>query len=142
MIVYFDTSALIPLLIDESTSPICERLWNDADDVASVQIAYAEAAAALAQARRIGRLTRSQQRAALRLLDAMWDQLQVVEVDEPLVRRAGVLADLHGLRGYDAAHCAGAESINDSDVVAASGDRQVLAAWRALTITTLDVNDQ
>lgn len=57
-----------------------------------------------------------------------------VDVDEVLVHRAGVLADLHSLRGYDATQCASAESINDSDVVAASGDRQLLAAWRALGV--------
>jgi predicted nucleic acid-binding protein len=142
LIAYFDTSALVPLLIDEPGSPICERLWDDADDVVSVRIAYVEAAAAIAQARRLGRLTRSQQRDAVTLLDETWDQLQLVDIDEPLVHRAGALADLHSLRGYDATHCAGAESINDADVVAASGDRQLLAAWRALGINTLDVNDE
>lgn len=142
MIVYFDTSALVPLLIDEPASSNCETVWDEADDVVSVRIAYVEAAAAIAQARRLDRLTRSQQRAALRLLDETWDQFQLVDIDEPLVRRAAVLADLHSLRGYDATHCAGAESVNDADVVAASGDRQLLAAWRALGMNTLDVNDQ
>lgn len=140
MIAYFDTSALVPLLIDEPTSAICERLWDDAEDVVSVRIAYVEAAAAIAKARRLERLTRAQQRGALRLLDEIWDQLQIVDVDEPLVHRAGVLADLHSLRGYDATHCAGAESINDADVVAASGDRHLIAAWGALGMNTLDVN--
>ena len=101
-----------------------------------------EAAAAIAQARRLERLTRAQQRAALRLLDQTWNQLQLVDVDEQMVHRAGVLADLHGMRGYEATHCAGAESINEADVVAASGDSQLLAAWRALGMNTLDVNDQ
>lgn len=142
MIVYFDTSALVPLLIDEPTSPICERLWNDADDVVSVRIAYVEAAAAIAQAHRLGRLTRSQQGDAVALLNETWDQLQLVDVDDQLVRRAGVLADLHSLRGYDATHCAGAESIDERDVVAASGDRQLLAAWSALGMNTLDVKDE
>ncbi len=142
MIVYFDTSALVPLLIDEAASPICERLWDDADDVVSVRIAYVDTAAAIAQARRLGRLTRAEQRHANTLLEDKWAQLLLVDVDEPLVHRAGTLADLHSLRGYDATHCAGAESINDPDVVAASGDRQLLAAWRTLGVNTLDVNDQ
>ncbi len=142
MIAYFDTSALVPLLIDEPASLICERLWDDADDVVSVRIAYVEAAAAIAQARRLGRLTQSQQRDAVTLLDDKWEQLQIVDVDDALVQRAGALADLQSLRGHDATHCAGAESINDVDVVAASGDRQLLAAWRALGVNTLDVNDR
>lgn len=142
MIAYLDTSALVPLLIDEPASPICARLWDDADDVVSVRIAYVEAAAAIAQARRLGRLTRPQQREALALLDDKCEQLHVLDVDDTLVHRAGTLADAHSLRGYDATHCAGAESINDAEVVAASGDRQLLAAWRALGINTLDVNDE
>ncbi len=142
MIAYFDTSALVPLLIDEPASPICERLWDDADDVVSVRIAYVEAAAAISQARRLGRLTQAEQRDAIMLLEDKWTQLQLIDVDEPLVHRAGALADLHSLRGYDATHCAGAESINDAGVVAASGDRQLIAAWRALGMNTLDVNDQ
>ncbi|WP_375502135.1 type II toxin-antitoxin system VapC family toxin [uncultured Jatrophihabitans sp.] len=142
MIAYFDTSALVPLLIDEPASSICERLWDDADDVVTVRIAYVEAAAAIAQARRLRRLTRSQQRQAVALLDEKWEQLQVVDIDDMLVRQAGTLADVHSLRGYDATHCAGAESINDADVVAASGDHQLLAAWRALGMSTLDVNDR
>jgi predicted nucleic acid-binding protein len=96
----------------------------------SVPIAYVAAAAAIALARRLGRLTRSQQRDALTLLDDTWQQLQLVDIDDPLVHRAGTLADLHSLRGYDATHCAGAESINDADVVAATGDTQLLIAWR------------
>ncbi len=141
MIAYFDTSALVPLLIDEPASSICERLWDDADDVVTVRIAYVEAVAAIAQARRLRRLTRSQQREAVALLDEKWEQLQVVDVDDPLVRQAGALADVHSLRGYDATHCPGAESINGADVVAASGDHQLLGAWRALGMSTLDVND-
>ena len=140
MIAYLDTSALVPLLIDEPASPICERLWDDADDVVSVRIAYVEVAAAIAQARRLGRLSRTQQHDAVTLLDEKWVQLQIVEVDQTLVHRAGVLADIHSLRGYDATHCAGAESITDAALVAASGDRQLLAAWRDLGVNTLDVN--
>lgn len=130
----------MPLLIDEPASPICARLWDDADDVVSVRIAYVEAAAAIAQARRLGRLTRSEQRHAVTLLEETWSQMQIVEVDHVLMQRAGVLADAQSLRGYDATHCAGAESINDADVVAASGDRQLLAAWQLVGVDTIDVH--
>lgn len=140
MIAYLDTSALVPLLIDEPASTICARLWDDADDVVSARMAYVEAAAAIAQARRLGRLTRSAQRKAVTLLEETWSQMQIVEVDQVLMHRAGVLADAQSLRGYDATHCAGAESINDADVVAASGDGELLAAWRELGVNTLDVN--
>jgi predicted nucleic acid-binding protein len=140
LIAYLDASALVPLLIDEPASPICARLWDDADDVVSVRTAYVEAAAAIAQARRLGRLTRSEQRHAISLLEQTWSQMLIAEVDHVLMQRAGVLADAQSLRGYDATHCAGAESINDADVVAAGGDRQLLAAWRLVGVDTVDIN--
>jgi predicted nucleic acid-binding protein len=140
LIVYLDTSALVPLVVDEPASALCARLWDGADEVVSVRIAYVEAAAAIAHARRLGRLTRAEQRRAVALLDELWAQIQVVEVDEALVYRAGALADAQSLRGYDATHCAGAESINDAEVIAASGDTQLLGAWRALGVNVVDVN--
>jgi predicted nucleic acid-binding protein len=140
LIVYLDTSALIPLVIDEPSSLICARLWDESDEVVSVRITYVEAAAALAQARRLGRLTRAAHRRASGVLDGVWTQLLPLDVDERLVRRAGQLADPHQLRGYDATHCAGAEAVGVADLVAASGDRQLLAAWRALGLNTLDIN--
>ena len=47
MIAYFDTSALVPLLIEEESTPTCQELWEQADDVASSQLFFVEAAAAL-----------------------------------------------------------------------------------------------
>lgn len=140
MIAYLDTSVLVPLLVDEPSSAACRRLWDDADDVVSVRLAYVEAAAAAAQARRLGRLTRRSQRGALARLDALWSQMHIVELDQALIERAAAVADLHDLRGYDAVHCASAEVIDDETLVAASGDRRLLAAWRELGLNTFDAN--
>ena len=57
MIAYFDTSALIPLLIDEPASVRAARLWDEAARVVSVRLAYPEARAGLARAGRMGRLS-------------------------------------------------------------------------------------
>ena len=141
MIAYFDTSALAPLLVDEPSSSACRRLWDDADDVVSTRLAYVETAAALCQARRLGRLTSRRQRAALHSLDELWSQTQIAEVDQPLVERAAQLADQFVLRGYDAIHCATAVLLNDETVVAATGDRQLLTAWYALGVNTYDTNE-
>jgi uncharacterized protein len=45
----FDTSALIPLLIEEPGSVRAGRVWDVADHVTSVRLIYTEARAALAQ---------------------------------------------------------------------------------------------
>jgi hypothetical protein len=44
-------------------------------------------------------------------MDTGWRQLEAVEVDEALARRAGHLALRHVLRGFDAVHLAAAERV-------------------------------
>jgi predicted nucleic acid-binding protein len=137
---YLDTSAFVPLLVAEPGSAACRRFWDDADAVVSSRLLYVEAAAALAQAHRMERLTDGQQERALELLDRLWAEVDVVEVDQPLVLAAAAAARRLAQRGYDAVHCASAEQLADDDLVAASGDRRLLAAWHELGIATYDVN--
>lgn len=44
------------------------------------------------------------------------------------------------LRGVDAMHCASAEQVAEEDLVAATGDRKLVAAWSTLGISTFDPN--
>ncbi len=93
MIGYFDTSAFVPLLIAEPASGLCRRLWDDADAVVTARLTYVEAAAALAQALRLARLTKQSYRAAMRILDRLWDEFEVADVDDRIVRRATQLSN-------------------------------------------------
>jgi predicted nucleic acid-binding protein len=140
LIAYLHTSALVPLLIEEPNSDACRRLWDEADDVVSSRLSYVETASALAQAERLGRLTSRQQSSALRAVDDLWTQVQIAEIDQPLVERAAQLARQFALRGYDAVHAASAEVVNGDSVVAGSGDRQLIEAWHGLGINTYDTN--
>jgi predicted nucleic acid-binding protein len=140
VIVYFDTSAFVPLLINEPATGVCQRLWNDADSVVTTRMLFVETAAALAQAYRLGRLTRDQHRRSLVLLDRLWSELDIVEVYEDLVRRAASLANDFGLRVYDAVHCASAEQVDDEELVAAAGDHALLDAWLSLGLAVSDIN--
>jgi hypothetical protein len=140
LIAYLDTSAFVPLIVQEPGSASCRRIWNDADVVISSRLLYVETTAALAQARRMKRLTLRTHRASNALLERLWPELDVIEVDETMMRRAAALADEFGLRGYDAVHCASIEPLDDADVVGAAGDRQILQAWSALGIATFDSN--
>nr|WP_204800584.1 type II toxin-antitoxin system VapC family toxin [Mycobacterium riyadhense] len=142
MIGYLDTSAFVPLLIDEPASEACRRFWNDADVVVSSRLLYVETAAALAQARRLGRLTDGDHFQGRRRLDQMWFEMDAIEVDEQVVSRAADLVHRVSLRGYDAVHCASAEQLDDDDVVAASGDQRLLTAWLELGIATYDINQK
>jgi uncharacterized protein len=136
VIAYFDTSALVPLIVAELGSAAARELWDGASRVASVRLVYPEARAALAQARREGRLTARQLRPAVRALNDLYRQLDVVEVDETLAYHAGDLAEAHALRGYDAVHLAAAHWLEDADLVLAAGDRALLAAASRLGLTT------
>lgn len=136
---YLDTSVFVPLLVAEPSTEACQRFWDDADAAVSSRLLYVETAAALAQARRMDRLTDDAHDEALRLLDRLWSEIDIAEIDETVVSRAAVLARRFALRGYDAVHCASAEQLDD-DVVAATGDQQLLSAWAELEMATFDPN--
>ena len=136
MIAYFDTSALVPLIAAEAGSAAARQLWDEASRVASVRLVYPEARAALAQARREGRIAARQLRPAVRALDGFYLQLDVVEVDEALAHDAGELAEAHALRGYDAVHLAAAQRLEDAELVLAAGDRALLGAANRLGLST------
>jgi predicted nucleic acid-binding protein len=140
VIAYFDTSAVVPLIVVEAGSARAAALWDGADRVVSARLVYPEGRAALAQAHRLGRLTARQLRAAVGQLDARCVELDVVEVDDGLARRAGHLAETHGLRGYDAVHLAAADRLRDPDLVVVAGDRALLtaAATEGMAIAAVD----
>lgn len=139
MIAYFDTSAVVPLLVDEPGSSTAATLWDSADRVVSVRLVYAEARAALAQAERMGRLSARRLRTAVRAMETLYDELDLVEVDDELVRRAGELAEGPALRGYDAVHLAAAALIDDDDLVVVAGDRTLLGAASQQGMAIVDV---
>ncbi|CAN5469992.1 type II toxin-antitoxin system VapC family toxin [soil metagenome] len=128
MIAYFDTSAVVPLLVVEAGSTRAAVLWDGADRVVSARLVYPEGRAALALAHRLGRLTARQLRAAVAELDSKYEEFDLVEVDDMLARRAGHLAEAHNLRGYDAVHLAAADRVRDPDLVVVAGDGALLAA--------------
>lgn len=122
MILYVDTSALVKLYVEEAgTTEVVARV-RQATAVVTARVTYAEARAAFARHRREGALRATDLRRVVRELDAEWGSYGVVEVSDPVVRRAGALAERHALRGYDAVQLAAA-----LDVRRAGGDVQFVA---------------
>ena len=142
MIAYFDTSAIVPLVVGEPTSPLCTHVWTVADQVATSRLSYVEAAAALASAERMGRLMRESYDEARRRLGTLWQMVQIVEVDALLMEDAADAAKNQGLRGYDAVQFASAMRIASADSIAVSGDHDLLAAWRRSGLATVDTNQR
>ena len=140
MIIYVDTSALVPLLINEPTSEACGELWDSADSITVTRLAYVEAIAALAMAQGMGRISVEEATEGRSILDDLWPVVDVIELDRELMFEAARLAVVHGLRGYEATHCAAAVAVNDAEFVAASGDARLLTAWRAEGVAVRDTN--
>jgi uncharacterized protein len=51
-LVYFDSSALVKLLLDEPGTPMVEELWDKSDGVLASRLAYPEVRSALSAAAR------------------------------------------------------------------------------------------
>ena len=134
MIAYFDTSAIVPLLIEEDGSERAASLWNSSDRIVSVRLFYLETRAALAQAQRLGCITARNLRAVVDELDALLAEMDIVEVDETLAHRAGSLSEVHPLRGHDAVHLAAAERLRDPSVVLVAGDTALLETGTSVGI--------
>ncbi len=111
MILYLDTSALVKLYVREQNSDQVREAVDNAAMVATHVIAYPEARAGFARAHRMGRIDDAGLQSLVQWLDESWPGFDVITVDETLARRAGMLAEQFGLRGYDAVHLAAAEKL-------------------------------
>ena len=102
MILYVDTSALVKLYVPEPESSAVQALVGSAQIAAVSVIAFAEARAAFARKRRERAVGQKDYRRIVEEFNDDWDHFFIVDVTEPLVKRAAQLAEKHGLRGYDA----------------------------------------
>jgi predicted nucleic acid-binding protein len=139
LIVYFDTSALVPVVIEEPASQAASRLWDAADRVVSSRLVYPEGRAALAMAFRLERIGARGLRSAVAQFERLHAQLDIVDTTGEIARSAGVLAQQFGLRGYDAVHLASARAVGDSELVLAAGDRALVTAARTLGVATANL---
>lgn len=136
-LVYFDTSALVKLLVLETGSPLAVALWERADAVVTSRIADIEVKSVLAAAERIGRIDAAPAATARDRWKELWPGLAKVEVTEALSDRAADLADRRPLRAGDALHLASALLLRDANPVLAVWDRRLAAAGRAEGLTVL-----
>lgn len=126
-IVYFDSSALVKLLVEEDGSDLAATLWDGCDAAISSRLAYPEVRAALAAAGRAGRLDHWSQRHAEASWEEFWSAARVVELTPSVGRHAGRLTAERLLRGADAVHLASALAIGSDDVVLAGWDERLRA---------------
>lgn len=124
-LVYFDSSALVKLVLDETGSDLAAALWNGCDAALSSRLAYPEVCAALAAARRSHDLTESEASAAVSDWEEFWASMRPIELSADVERTAGGLAVAHRLRGADAVHLASALALGSMEVTVAVWDKRL-----------------
>ena len=101
------------LYVSEASSQQVRAEVRRATRVATSRVAYPEARAALARHRRDGGVAAADLLRAVSDLDREFTAFVIVELAEPLARRAGDLAERQALRGFDAIHLASALELRD-----------------------------
>lgn len=112
-------------------------IWNDAERVLSSLLLYPEARAALGRAVHSRRLGGKHVPVARALAESLWSDIDRIGLTEPLVRRAGDLAEQHRLRAYDAVHLASFEHVDEPETLFVSADVELLDAAGAMGFTTV-----
>ena len=135
-LVYFDSSAFVKLLAEETGSELAAELWDGCDAAVASRLAYPEVRAALAAATRNHDLSDHDLDAAEQAWETYWAATRPVEFTPAVERHAGHLARSHALRGADAVHLASALAIGDPDLVVAVWDRRLHAGTRTAGLRT------
>jgi hypothetical protein len=136
-VAYFDSSALVKLIIEEPGSDETALLWDGADAVISSRAAHPEVRAALAAAHRAARLDTKAHRQAKSDWAQLHRAIRMVELTPQLGRYAGDLAEQHALSGFDAIHLASALTLTELPIVVATWDARLLRAVQSSGLPTL-----
>ena len=101
LILYLDTSAWLMLYIQEDGSELVKQTVTESEQICTHLIAYTELRSALARAEREDRIEPSEKVIIIEAMEKDWLTLNIVQPVETLIRRAGLLCDQFGLRGFD-----------------------------------------
>jgi len=108
LIVHLDTSAWVKLYVREDGSKELHKLIRRAEALAASVVAYPEARAAFARLKAEGLTSDAKHQQRLAQLNMDWENMLRVELTPTIVRSAGDLAEVYGLRGFDSIHLASA----------------------------------
>lgn len=105
---FWDTSALVPLLVEEATSSFCRDRLREDPHVAVWMFTRTEINSALRRRQRAGELAASDTRLVLERLSYLEDSWTEVSAVVPVRDRADRLLAVHPLRAADALQLAAA----------------------------------
>ncbi len=142
MLAYFDSSALVKLVVDEQGSDLVAEIWDGCTAACASRLGYPEVRAALAAAARHGTLSRSGHTTAKAEWELYWSAVRPVELTLAVEQSAGAAAESFRLAGADAVHLASALALEDPLVLVVAWDRRlrdgVHAAGLAVAPRTID----
>ncbi len=137
MILYLDSSALVKLYFHEERRDMVTMAVEESEGITTSTITYAETRATLARKHREGWLDNDGLEQAVADLNNDWLTFARIDVVTRLTYRAGLLARMHALRGFDAVHLASAlhftKEYNDLSFLAF--DMRLNDAARAAALT-------
>ncbi|HEY1822967.1 MAG TPA: type II toxin-antitoxin system VapC family toxin [Trebonia sp.] len=139
-LVYFDSSALVKLVVEEDGTDLVAELWDNCDAALSSRLAYPEVRAALAASVRNHDLGDEDLVTAEQAWEEFWAASRPVELTPAVEQQAGQLAKSHALRGADAVHLASALAIDNPDLVVAVWDRRLHAGVLAAGLRVAPAN--
>jgi uncharacterized protein len=101
LIVYFESSALLKLFLDEPDADLALQTWNEADEVVTSEISYLEVYAGLARAVRENppKLSNSDYENAKDRFDQLWLELASITVSSGLIEKASDVASEYAPTG-------------------------------------------
>lgn len=132
MIAFLDSSAILKVYLRwESGRDAFEALVDSSVQVAVSRFTYVEVRSALAAARRSGRLSAFDHDRSVESFDVAWRSYAIVELDEPVGKRAGAITEAFGLRAGDAVQLASALSLDRDTTVMVAWDQSLRKAGQA-----------
>ena len=132
--VFFDTSALVKLILsEEEGAPFARKLADESSVLYTSWLTYPEAISALSGAKRNGRVNEAGLRLGMDLFHAIWPEFHLIDFTEGIAEHAGDLALTHPLSGADAVQIASAlATIDEAQLTFATWDRRQAEAADAL----------
>jgi predicted nucleic acid-binding protein len=129
LITYLDSSAVVKLFLDDEGGGESLRLAIGGSGVfVTSRLTLVETAAALAAARRSGRLSATEHASALASFRHVWAAMEVVELTAELADDAAEAADSFSLRAGDAVQFASVRHIGAVGTVLVAWDARLRAA--------------
>ena len=128
---FWDSSALVKLLVEEPGTEIAVALWDGSTALVASRLVVPEVSAALAAATRARRIDETRARPAGTEWRRYLSALDLVDLTADLAAGGADLAAAHDLSGADAVHLATALALRETELVVATWDRRLATAAHA-----------